>query len=182
MLIGLHGFPGAGKDSVAKLLADYGYARIAFADKMREALLGLNPVVIVEGGRGIRLAPLVRAHGWDKLKRSVPEVRGLLQRIGTEAGRNIHGEDVWVRLALSSVWPADKVVVSDVRYPNEAAAIHGRGGVVVNVVRPGCGPVNDHASERVLPCDYTLHNDGKHIEPLRDSVSHLAWWVEHREV
>src|SRR4051812_26641864 len=73
MLIGLHGFPGSGKDTVAELLGGYGYERIAFADKLREALLGLNPVVLVEGGRGIRLAPLVRAHGWDRIKRSVPE-------------------------------------------------------------------------------------------------------------
>lgn len=181
MLIGLHGYAGAGKDTVAKLLGDYGYERIAFADKLREALIGLNPVVVVEGGRGIRLAPLVRAHGWDKLKRSVPEVRGLLQRLGTEAGRNIHGEDVWVRLALCSVLPADNRVITDVRFPNEAAAIRTRGGVMVNVLRPGCGPVNDHASETPLPCDYTIHNDGKHIEPLRDAVAHLAWWVDHRE-
>ena len=182
MLIGLHGFPGAGKDTVARLLADAGYSRIAFADKLREALLGLNPVVIVEGGRGVRLAPLVKAHGWDVLKRRVPEVRELLQRLGTEAGRNIHGEDVWVRLALWHVLPEDNVVITDCRFPHEFAAIRARGGVMVNVVRPDCGPVNDHVSERALPCDYTIHTDGKHIEPLQAAVSHLLWWLDHREV
>lgn len=182
MLIGLHGFSGAGKDTVAKILAESGYTRIAFADKLREALLGLNPVVMVEGGRGVRLAPLIRSHGWDTVKRRVPEVRELLQRLGTEAGRNIHGNDVWVRLALSPVLPDDNCVITDVRFPNEAAAIRARGGVMVNVVRPGCGAVNDHVSEQPLPCDYTLHNDGKHLEPLQAGVSHLLWWINHREV
>ncbi|MFE2102926.1 hypothetical protein ACFW9W_39100, partial [Streptomyces sp. NPDC059468] len=44
--IGLHGFAGSGKDAVAKILADYGYERVAFGDKVREALYVLNPVII----------------------------------------------------------------------------------------------------------------------------------------
>lgn len=182
MLIGLHGFPGAGKDTVAEILAEYGYQRIAFADKLREALEGLNPVVVIEGGRGVRLRPLVRAHGWDTLKRRVPEVRELLQRLGTEAGRDIHGENVWANLAMAKVQsPEDNYVFTDARFPNEFAAIRARGGVMVNVVRDGVGAVNDHVSERALPCDYMLRNDGKHLEPLRAHVSHLVWWLDQRK-
>jgi hypothetical protein len=39
-----------------------------------------------------------------------------------------------------------------VRFPNEAEALRARGGVLVEVRRPGVGPLSDHPSER-LPAE-----------------------------
>jgi dephospho-CoA kinase len=46
MIIGLSGYSRSGKDEVAKILVeDYGFTRIAFADKIRELLYEMNPIV-----------------------------------------------------------------------------------------------------------------------------------------
>ena len=46
MIIGLTGYARSGKDTVAKILVDnYGYKRIAFADKIRELLVEINPIL-----------------------------------------------------------------------------------------------------------------------------------------
>ena len=48
MIIGLSGYAQSGKDTVAKvLIEEYGFTRIAFADKIREFLYDLNPQVKV---------------------------------------------------------------------------------------------------------------------------------------
>lgn len=176
MLIGLHGYPGAGKDAVAHILFPYGYSRVAFADKLRESMLALNPVVLIEGGRGHRLRAVVEGMGWDTAKRRIPEVRELLQRFGTEVGRELLGTDVWVDLALRDVSPQSDVVLTDVRFPNEFAAIRARGGFVAEVRRPGHGAVNDHASETRHQCDYLLDNDSD-LRGLRQKVEHMLWWA-----
>lgn len=76
MLIGLCGYPGVGKDEVAKyLVTRYEFCRVAFADAMRDDLYKLNPII----GSVWRLADLVDTVGWDVAKRMFPEVRRLLQ-------------------------------------------------------------------------------------------------------
>jgi len=68
------------------------------------------------------------------------------------------------------------VVVSDVRLTNEAEWVIARGGVVVRIERTGIGPVNNHASEALLPVALvgaTLGNNGSLIE-LRAAVCHFA--------
>ena len=47
--IGLTGYPCSGKNALADVLvAEHGFTSIAFADPIREALLGLDPIVDVE--------------------------------------------------------------------------------------------------------------------------------------
>jgi hypothetical protein len=60
------------------------------------------------------------------------------------------------------------MAVSDCRYPNEAAAIRARGGLVLRVERPGVEPINAHRSEVALDgfdFDAVIDNDGS-IEDL----------------
>jgi hypothetical protein len=72
-------------------------------------------------------------------------------------------ENFWVDYALNSVVDGTKVVIADVRYPNEADAIKALGGKVYRVERDGVGPANAHASENALEgyeFDGTLYNQG----------------------
>lgn len=155
-IIGLSGYAQAGKDSVGRVLVQmYGFERIAFADVLREVLYRLNPVVRHSDGRISRVAKLVDKIGWDQAKQW-SEVRKLLQRLGTEAGREVLGQDVWVNAALAQIKPGGKYVITDVRFPNEADAIKAAGGEVWRILRrgepgaPGTGPANDHPSETAL--------------------------------
>lgn len=153
MLIGLCGMAGAGKDSVADVLVrEHGYVRLALADPLRAAALRLNPIV-ADGGLGLlRLSEVVEHMGWDAAKRSLPEVRRLLQVFGAEVIREMCGEDFWVDLALRSSRGQEDVVITDVRFHNEALAIHEAGGHIYRVVRPGVEPLpGGHASEAGIP-------------------------------
>lgn len=162
MILGLCGLARSGKDAAAAHLVDaHGYRRIAFADPMRAALLALDPLVDI--GITIRLSRLVADRGWDAAK-AYPDVRATLQRFGTEVGRKHFGDGFWVDLALRDVTAGERVVVTDVRFPNEAAAVRALGGYVVRLERPGAGLrglVAGHPSEALaFPVDEVVANDG----------------------
>lgn len=175
-IIGLCGYAGSGKDEAAKGLVACGWTRIAFADAVREVALAINPVLVGDPSNesAFRLADVVCDGQW-LIAKAQPEVRRLLQAIGTEAGRKILGENVWVDAAMRKV--AGDTVFSDVRFPNEVAAIRERGGRIVRIERPGVGPVNGHVSETAIDCieaDYTIINDR---EPW-DMQGELVAWMQ----
>jgi hypothetical protein len=170
--IGLSGWARAGKDTAADhLVADYGYTKMSFADPMREALIRLNPLIHI-GGHVAHLAPIVEKTGWEDLKTISSDIRPLLQRFGTEVGREMFGENFWVDAAIDRIPDGGKVVFADVRFPNEADAIRELGGFVIRVERDGFGPANDHISEHALDnydFDGRLFNNGT-IEDLNKLV------------
>lgn len=158
-VIGLSGYARAGKDTVAGLLWERGYKRLAFADALRNALYALNPTVLsTEGVVGVKpyspvdLRSVIDEYGWDKAKTITPEVRDLLQRMGTEVGREQFGPHFWVDMAFKTINESehDLWVLSDVRFPNEYNAVVDNDGFVFRINRPGCGPANNHVSETAL--------------------------------
>jgi hypothetical protein len=159
MIIGLTGYAQSGKDSVANILVEqHGYTRFAFADKIRELLIETNPLI----RDGFRVESVVSAYGWDQAKILFPEIRHLLQSLGVGA-RKLLGDDIWIYQVLKDVHPTDKIVISDVRFINEAECISARGGDMWRIKRPGVGAVNAHVSESDLDgykVDKILSNGG----------------------
>ena len=145
--IGLIGYSQSGKDTIASILVEkYGYTRVAFADKIREFLYDLNPMVACSPTG--YLQDLINLVGWDDAKQE-PQVRKLLQNLGNAARKTID-ENVWVTLALGNIDTNQRVVITDVRFENEAMMIKLMGGQLWRVKRIGVGPVNDHVSESEL--------------------------------
>jgi hypothetical protein len=66
------------------------------------------------------------------------------------SARDLIAEDIWVTAALSNVGKDQRVVITDVRFENEASMIKSMGGQLWRVKRAGVGPVNDHVSESEL--------------------------------
>lgn len=172
MLIGITGRAQHGKDTLgARLVERHGFTRIAFADALKRMALVLNPVIteyMDAEGLTTRLLHVVEASGWEVAK-TFPEVRRFLQVLGTEAVRDIIGEDSWVQALERAIVEsgAKDVVVTDVRFPNEAAFIRRHNGVIIGVERPNFdnGVPTDHPSEAnvealVWAADYVLNNDG----------------------
>lgn len=170
MIIGLSGYAQTGKDTVAQhLVNEYGFTRIAFADPIREALLALDPMVPdYPALQGIRLSWIVEKAGWESVKQDSPEVRRMLQRMGTEVARNQWGSEFWVDLAMKKASEFGNVVITDVRFPNEYNAIKYRNGHVWRVSKLDHKPANDHPSEIALDdydFDWRIPNYGT-IEDL----------------
>lgn len=174
-LIGIAGRAEHGKDTIGAILSEHGYERKAFADKVRELALAIDPVVelnyLPATWNGYRLSEVFRDHGWDEAKKH-HDVRRLLQSIG-DGGRQVLGQWVWVDALFANVdtWHYH-YVITDVRYPNEVTAVHSNGGVVWYVDRPGYdNGLQPHASEELDPtlCDAVIVNDGS-VEDLRRKV------------
>lgn len=169
--VGLSGYARSGKDTVAQILVeDHGFEQHSFAAPLKGILKALDPKL----GSTRRLSSVLAWHGWEGAKRD-PEVRALLQRLGTEAGRKHLGDSIWVD-TLFRTPSSGRVAVSDCRFRNEADAIRAHGGIVVRVNRPGVTAVNAHVSEHDLDdyeFDAHLDNDGS-IDELRVRVKELA--------
>lgn len=169
-LVALSGYATAGKDAAAAALIADGWRRLSFADVLRSFLYAQNPVVLTGRlwwKRYEHLTDVIDRIGWDEAKRRYPSVRALQQRTGTDAGRAILGDSVWVDAAFGTMTPTDRVVVTDVRFPSELEAVRSRGGVVVRIDRPGVGPVNAHESETALDSaafDAYVLNDGSLLD------------------
>lgn len=170
ILIGLTGKAGAGKDTVADILVQHaGFARIAFAAPLKAMLragLGLTDEQLED--RALKEAPL------DWLDGRTP--RQLMQTLGTEWGRTHAHPDLWLRIARRQIeQTAGPIVITDVRFDNEARLVRDLGGIVWHITRPGAGTVA-HASEAGITAsagDWWLANDGSIVD-LQLEVRSLA--------
>lgn len=203
MLIGLHGYAGSGKDTVADILVEHlGYTKFAYATPLKEGTLRLNPIIgVAEDGELMRMKTLVDTIGWDRAKwhpRYGDEVRGILQRVGTDLVRETFGPSAWVELGRSRVHDAgfsfgrhaipgrehteSRIAFADARFPSEAESILEAGGQIWRIDRPGVGAPNGHSSENPLPphlVTLTIVNDGP-LDRLRtEAVETWQWQHEH---
>jgi hypothetical protein len=149
--IGLIGRAQSGKDTVgARLRQRYGYQRVAFADPLKAAALRIDPLIPTSYGVTVRLATLVNSVGWDYAKTTYPEVRRVLQYVG-QTVRDVD-PGFWVRAAAPAIDAAERlglpVVVTDVRYENEARYLRDRGFSTIRVTRPGAGATGDTAKHK----------------------------------
>ncbi|QPB09783.1 dNMP kinase [Streptomyces phage Shady] len=163
--VALMGKARSGKDTAAAFLVDvHGYKRLAFADPLKHMADEVDPLIPTSVGVHVRLKSLVRDVGWEYAKDNYPEVRRVLQHIGqTIRDRD---PDYWVRLLMAQVEGAREfgypVVVSDVRYPNEAEALRAAGFKLVRIYRPGNEDAGTHESETALDNyvgDAVIRND-----------------------
>lgn len=190
VIIGLAGYARVGKNEAAKGLIPMGFRQIGFADKVRDFLYTLNPIVSPRRqqafGPFLEPEPLqvvIDKYGWDGYKDTPygPHIREYLQRLGTECGRNGLYENVWIDATFREVQHDPHVVITDVRFPNEVQAIHNRGGMVIKIIKEGVGPANNHPSETALDDwkpDALITNDST-IENLHRKVrafAHLESW------
>lgn len=183
-LIGLTGYAGSGKDTFAKSLKlRGGFERVGFADAVKEMALVLDPLLLIPAPDADNLAylsQLVSTYGWEQAKK-FDSVRKYLQVLGTDAVRNIIGNDAWIRAAEAKVIghlrEERNVVMTDVRFPNEVAFVKSYGGTMIKIVRPNVEAVNDHISDTGidnLEVDDVIFNDST-VDALGEKASRLLW-------
>lgn len=169
MIIGLSGYAQSGKDEVAKILvSEYGFTRVAFADKIRELLYEMNPDF-----RDTLLQQAVDRLGWDEVKKD-QAVRRMMQNLGVGA-RKMFGDGFWVAQVFNGYDWDIPTVVTDVRFQNEAELLKKwtpDDTQIWRVKRPGVEAVNGHISEHDLDdykFDQILKNEGT-LEDLTNMV------------
>lgn len=164
--IGIIGRARAGKDTAGKFFVDgHGYRRIGFADALKLTAWKIDPYIYSDFGYLRRWSDRISGDGsYERAKDEHPEVRRFLQELGTSM-RAVDPE-IWLRPVLKAAIEANDegvpIVVTDVRFRNEAEALVRAGFHLIHVNRPGV-PQLDHESERDLgPEDarYLVQNDG----------------------
>jgi len=141
MIIGICGFIGSGKDTVADYLTNFhGFRRESFANSLKDAV-----AQVFSWDRTMLEGRTKQAREWreqvdpwwsDRLK--LPELtpRWVLQHWGTEVCRHGFHDDIWIASLENKLRHSeDDVVISDCRFPNEIAAIRRARGLVVRVIR-----------------------------------------------
>lgn len=175
MLIAICGHKFSGKSTVANLLHNAtGYEVVSFADKLKDITCVLSgctreDLEDYEFKENELVPNYLRPYCLNAEK---PTFRAFLQHFGSEVMRGVN-DDIWIDCTLSNC--DENCIVSDCRFPNEAKAVKARGGIVIKVVREGCGG-DSHCSEvgvdEIVP-DYTIFNDTT-IENLVANVDSLV--------
>lgn len=182
-IIGICGKARSGKDTFARFLADslgnqYGksVAIMSMAETMKDMLW---PLLRVFAPAHLHPTDFVlRCLAGDLKEEEIEGIgtspRVLMQTLGTEWGRNIIGENLWIsamnrriaEYALEDVpWDDSEemeevfVIIPDIRYDNEAECLPTN---LVKIVRPNVEEVNAHTSEEGISEDWIdiiIYND-----------------------
>jgi len=173
ILIGLCGPAGSGKDTVAKHMANCGFHRYTLAMPLKRGLEAMLGITLDVWDDRVRKEQVI-----DWLGKSPRQVA---QTLGTEWGRQHVHKDLWVKLMLRK-WDevrhslSPRMVVTDVRFDNEAQAIIDAGGTVWRVEREKVDPVADHVSEKgVAPA--LIEGRFKNLGTLDQLEAQTIQWV-----
>lgn len=167
-VIGITGPARSGKDTVANfIVAARGGYRYSFADPIREMLKPL----------GIDMSdPYWQARKEDNIAALGASPRKLMQTLGTEWGRHLINDNLWVLLAHQRLLQAGPgMVIADVRFENEARWVRAMGGRIIHIERPDAMKVREHASEAGVErdaADMQLFNTGT-LSQLQDAVREM---------
>ena len=141
MIIGVCGFIGCGKDTVADYLVNFHeYRRESFADSLKEsgaAVFGWDRIML-EGRTKESREWREQVDKWWAERFDMPTLtpRWVLQSWGTEVCRKTFHDDIWIASIENKLRQSkDNIVISDVRFPNEIKAIKNLGGKIIWVTR-----------------------------------------------
>lgn len=153
-LIGITGRAGSGKNTVGDWLrVNAGYEDYAMAQPLKAGLAAMGfPEPFDRDQKEILLNGF--NFSW----------RDAAQKLGTEWGRHLDS-NIWLKLAARKVLETPKLVITDIRFENEADMVRAHGGTVLHLVgrQVELGTLAGHASEQGLKAkadDYYIDNSG----------------------
>jgi len=146
LIIGLGYRARAGKDTVGAYLVErHGFTRIAFADVLRD-IAGL-----LTGEDAYDLGFKERACVFDMTGGQLLQGLSILRQLDP---------NIFIKAALPKIMSAERAVITDCRFVNEAAALRALDATLWQIHRPGL-PTDLHVSEqegRMINWDETLVN------------------------
>lgn len=176
--------PQSGKTTAATHIEDLsdGY-RIGFADPLRRLILTFLR------DQGVSHERVLGYMNDGALKETIiPEVgKSFIELaicLGTTFGRDWVGSETWVnawKVTAARFLKAQNedgpILTDDVRFPNEVAAIHALGGIMVGILRPGATVSEARAKAEgkvtVEQMDVVVMNDGSLDDLKRNVVAAL---------
>ena len=182
VLIGFAGRKGAGKDTAGEALPDFENVKFA-------APLKLMCAVYLDY-RGVDEETIDRMLNGDLKEVPTPHFMGhtpryAQQTLGTEWGRVLIGDKIWVDTAFARAAQFEKAKITDVRFPNENEAVQEEGGETMLIVDPHFVKPEDaeHPSEALiddLATDHVVFNDKETmtVEQFQEKVRSKLFGLE----
>lgn len=170
-IIGITGKARSGKDTAGDVLyKKQGFYKMAFAKPIKDALERMFLAYKPEFNFG--------QNKEDNLEGLDVSPRVLAQTLGTEWGRNIIHEDIWVKImekrinTMRELTNVKGFVITDVRFENEAQWVRASEGILIHITREDIKDVAEHSSEngiKPVEGDKMIINNGT-IEDLHKNV------------
>lgn len=173
MIIGISGKKRSGKDTVFSMIDaitahEVRTTRTAFGDQIKQEIADSMNITVAD------------------IDADKERFRPLLQFWGAEYRRGYCGDDYWIkkmRLAAATWYARDWLIITDVRFPNEAELVRELDGVLIRVERD-TGLDDTHDSETALDdydhFDFRLKNDGS-LDDLETAVVEIVSDIYKRE-
>jgi hypothetical protein len=185
MIIGVCGFIGSGKDTIADYLTNFhGFRRESFANSLKDAVahvFGWDRTML-EGRTKQAREWREQVDPWWSERLNMPNLtpRWVLQYWGTEVCRKGFHDDIWIAALENKLRNStDDIVISDVRFPNEITAIRQAGGVCIWAQRGPLPEWYDCAyTENTTPLDRQwLLEDAHQLMPQKYPNVHQSEWA-----
>lgn len=203
IILGFSGFIGSGKNTAAKfLITEHGFQQESFAGSLKDVISSIFgwDRELLEGLTDESRTWRNEIDPWWASRLNIPNLtpRWVMQNLGTDVLRNHFHNEIWIASVENKLQKSkENVIVSDVRFPNEAESIKRLGGLVIRI-KKGIEPewynlalqvnsssdrdakekldkFNVHSSETSLvgySYDYTICNDGT-IEELYNKLDSI---------
>jgi len=183
-IIGISGFINSGKDTVADYLVNYhGFRRESFAAHLKDVvsvIFGWDRVML-EGRTSSSRIWREQVDSWwsEKLGQTDITPRSVLQILGTDVLRQNFHNEIWIHsLAKKILSNTDHIVITDVRFNNEAQMIRECDGILCAIQREP-SPYWYHFVHEALRNDVkspTYHNDLTNLMRVKFPQVHESEW------
>lgn len=182
-IVAFCGLAEAGKSTAASFLVrEHGFNLFSFAKPIKDMMktyykgLGFNEDVIHE-----KLYGSLKNTPCPGLCMQTP--RYAMQTLGTEWGRNMVHNDLWVMAARfkfnDHIRRGESLVIDDLRFENEAKTVRSLDGTILHIDRLDQGVrIDPHASENLGPLmpyvAATVTNGGKYLNRFHEAIKAAA--------
>lgn len=182
MIVGLVGFIGSGKGTIADILVKYhGFFKESYANSVKDAcavIFGWDRELLEGTTPESREWRETVDSWWSKQLGREFSPRLALQLMGTEAGRDVFHPDLWVHTVMRRCRSDANYVIADVRFPNEINAIKNSGGYIIRV-RRGDDP---DWFDLALTCNVNNKHEIMHNAYPELHYSEWAWIGAHYDI
>ena len=194
-IIGITGKAGSGKDTVANYFIDSkNYIKLTFGGAVKDIVQ-----IITGWSRDMIEGQTVESR---ELRETVVHqnynmnCRQLMQFVGTDLFRNNLDQNVWINIVNDKVKKlildinsgtqtlkhVKGIIISDVRFDNEAQFIKSIGGTIVKINRNVAIESSNHQSERgiSIATDYVIENNTT-IDDLYNQIDYIIYDMKHKK-
>jgi hypothetical protein len=183
LLVAIAGPARSGKSLLARGFEEHGFKLYSFAAPLKNMLAQLPYMEHI-----FNMTSAEKETGLNLYGGQSP--RKMMQTLGTEWARNMIHPDIWVHLMAEKILRkvdmkvANRFVIDDLRFENEAKWVRDSGGLIVHISREGSGTAATHSSEagvqKVAAEDWNINNNGGTEAQLMDRASLLVRGIQDR--